>query len=78
MRAGDGALTFLRPDGAPLEVAPASLRQLPTLREATPHVIGTPPTWDGTRVDLPWAIAVLYRRPSGDGNRHKPPHHDPL
>jgi hypothetical protein len=65
MRGRDGVLTFLRPDGAPLEVAPASPRSLPTLRDATPHVIGTPPTWDGTRVDLPWAIDVLYRPRSG-------------
>jgi hypothetical protein len=57
----DGALTFMRPDGAPLEVAPASPRDLPALRDATPHVTGTPPIWDGTRFDLPWAIDVLYR-----------------
>ena len=61
MRGRDGGLIFLRPDGAPLEVAPASPRSLPALRDATPHVIGTPPTWDGTRFDLPWAIDVLYR-----------------
>jgi hypothetical protein len=65
MQAGDGALTFLRPGGSPRAVAPTSPRHLPTLRDATPHVIGTPPTWDGTRFDLPWAIDVLYRRRSG-------------
>ncbi len=65
IRGRDGALTFLRPDGAPLEAAPAPPRDLPTLRDATPHVTGTPPTWDGTRVDLPWAIDVLYHRRSG-------------
>jgi len=65
IRGRDGALTFLRPDGAPLEVALAAPQRLPTLRDATPHVIGTPPTWDGTRFDLPWAIDVLYRRRSG-------------
>jgi len=65
MRGRDGLLTFLRPDGAPLEVAPASPRYLPTLRDATSHVIGTPRTWDGTRVDLPWALDVLYRPRSG-------------
>ena len=61
MRRRDGGLMFLRPDGAPLEVAPASPRDLPALRDATPDVIGTPSTWDGTRFDLPWAIDVLYR-----------------
>lgn len=58
----DGALTFLRPDGAPLKGAPALPRSLPTRRDAAPHAIGTPPTWDGTPFDLPWAIDVLYRR----------------
>jgi HNH endonuclease len=62
IRGRDGALTFLRPGGAPLEVAPASPRDLPALRDATPDVSGTPPTWDGTPFDLPWAIDVLYRR----------------
>ena len=57
----DGVPTFLRPDGAPLEVAAASPRHLPTLHDATPHIIGTPPTWDGAPFDLPWAIDVLYR-----------------
>ncbi len=61
IRGHDGLLTFLRPDGAPLEVAPASPRYLPALCDATPHVIGTPPIWDGAPFDLPWAIDVLYR-----------------
>ena len=62
MRGHDGALTFLRPDGAPPPAAPASPRYLPTLHDATPDVSGTPPTWDGAPFDLPWAIDVLYRR----------------
>jgi len=62
MRGRDDALTFLRPDGAPLEVAPASPQRLPRLRDAAPHVIGTPPIWDGAPFDLAWAIDVLYRR----------------
>ncbi len=65
VRGRDGALTFRRPDGAPLDLAPAAPRSLRTLRDATPHAIGTSPTWDGTRFDLPWAIDVLYRPRSG-------------
>ncbi len=65
VRGRDDVLTFLRPDGAPLEAAPASPRHPPTLGDAAPHVIGRPPTWDGTRFDLPWTIDVLYRRRSG-------------
>jgi Domain of unknown function (DUF222)/HNH endonuclease len=61
IRGLDGALTFMRPDGTPLDVAPASPRHLPLLRDATSHVIGTPPIWDGAPFDLPWAIDVLYR-----------------
>ncbi len=61
IRRHDGALTFLRPDGALLEVAPASPRDLPALRDATPDVVATPPIWDGAPFDLPWAIDVLFR-----------------
>ena len=63
VRGTDGVLTFLRPDGAPLHVAPAAPPGLPALHDAMPHVSGKPPTWDGTRFDLPWAIDVLYRGP---------------
>ncbi len=63
IRGHDGVLTFLRPDGAPLQVAPAAPSALPALQDATPRVTGKPPTWDGTRFDLPWAIDVLYRGP---------------
>ena len=62
IRRRDGVPTFLRPDGALLEVTPASPRFLPALRDATSHVNGTPPTWDGTPFEVPWAIDVLYRR----------------
>ncbi len=54
-------MTFLRPDGAPLQVAPASPFHLPGGHHALPDVSGTLPTWDGTRFDLAWAIDVLYR-----------------
>ena len=58
-----GALTFLRPDGAPLQAAPAVPTGLPLgLRALTPAT-ETLPTWDGTRFDLPSAIDVLYRGP---------------
>ncbi len=63
IRGHDGVLTFLRPDGAPLQVAPAAPSDLPERHAATPRVSGKLPTWDGTRVDLPWAIDVLYRGP---------------
>ena len=63
IRGFDGELTFLRPDGAPLQVAPAAPPDLPGLPEATPLVTGKLPTWDGTRFDLAWAVDVLYRGP---------------
>ena len=63
IRGLDGALTFLRPDGAWLPAVPAAPRDLPTLHGATPHVTGKLPRWDGSRFDLPWAIDVLYRGP---------------
>ena len=65
IRGRDGALTFLRPDGAPLQVAPARRETCPGSATRRTHVIGTPPTWDGTPFDLPWAIDVLYRPRSG-------------
>lgn len=72
IRGLDGVLTFLQPDGAPLQVAPAAPLDLPELQNATPFVTGTSPTWDGTRFDLPWAIDVLYRG-SVVPNRRGPP-----
>ena len=56
-------LTFLRPDGALLQVVLAAPTDLPGARDALPRGTGTLPTWDGTRFDLPWAIDVLYRGP---------------
>ena len=61
MRGLDGVLTFLRPDGAHLQFAPAAPVGLLGLHDTTPHVTAKLPTWDGTRFDLPWAIDVLYR-----------------
>ena len=61
IRGRDGVLTFFRPDGAPLQAAPAPPPDLPGLHDATPLATGNVPTWDGTRFDLPWAIDVLYR-----------------
>ena len=73
IRGLDGALTFRRPDGAPLQAAPAAPFDQPELQDATPRVTGKLPTWDGTRFDLPWAIDVLYRRsargPNAGGGR---------
>ncbi len=65
----NGVLTFLRPDGAPLQVAPAAPFHLPGGHHALPNVTGTLPTWDGTRFDLAWAIDVLYRGPVVPTNR---------
>ncbi len=62
-RGGDGALTFLRPDGAPLQAAPDAPSALTGLHDALPRVAGRLPTWDGTRFDLRWAIDALYRGP---------------
>ena len=59
IRGLDGALTFLRPNGAWLPAVPAAPRDLPTLHGATPHVTGKLPRWDGSRFDLPWAIDVI-------------------
>ena len=61
IRGVDGALTFMRPDGAPLQVAPGAPSALPGSHDALPRVTGKRPTWDGTRFDLPWAIDVLSR-----------------
>ena len=55
----DGALAFLRPDGAPLQVVPAASFDLPGAHPGLPSVAGKLPTWDGTRFDLPWAIDVI-------------------
>ncbi len=63
IRGHNGVLTFRRPDGAPLHVAPAAPFDQPERHAATPRVSGKLPTWDGTRFDLPWAIDVLYRGP---------------
>ncbi len=68
IRKHNGVLTFLRPDGAPLQVAPASPFDLPGGHHALPSVTEKLPTWDGTRFDLAWAIDVLYRGPVVSGN----------
>ena len=62
IRGLDGVLTFLRPDGAPLQVVPAAPAcpfDLPGPHDAAPLETGKLPTWDGTRFDLPWAIDVI-------------------
>jgi len=58
----DGVLAFLRPDGAPLQVAPAAPFDVSGGHHALPSVAGKLPTWDGTRFDVAWAIDVLYGR----------------
>ena len=67
IRGLDGVLSFLRADGAPLQVAPAAPPDLPGLHDATPRVTGKLPTWDGTRFDLGWAIDVIRFNTAGSG-----------
>ncbi len=56
-RNGDGAVTFFRPDGTVVEEVAAVVRTgcLP-LPPAGPL-----PVWDGTPLNLGWAIDVLRR-----------------
>jgi len=53
----DGILEFFRPDGARLEVRPSDA-PVPASRWAD---VPPPPTWDGTPLDLGWAIDVVWR-----------------
>jgi hypothetical protein len=57
------AFGFYRPNGARLEAAP----RLPPPDAVRP--LPPPPTWDGTRFDIVWAIDVLWRpgRAAGPG-----------
>ena len=65
IRQSDGTTTFVRPDGMPLDAAPAPPRWQPVWHEAPALTLGTPPTWDGTPLNITWAIDVL--RPSSSG-----------
>ena len=71
---GDGAMTFLRPDGRPLPEAPAAPAcggpaLAPVDRRRAAAGIGidadTAPRWWGERLDLGWAIGVLWRPRDG-------------
>ena len=76
-----GATTFLRPDGRPLPEAPAAPAWdgpalAPVDRRLAAEGIGidadTAPRWQGERLDLGWAIGVLWlprERPDPDGPR---------
>lgn len=57
--AGEGGmLTFWRPDGTRIpHVAPA----IDTVDLVDLHSMPPPPTWDGTPLDVAWAIDVLWR-----------------
>ena len=57
----DGTTTFLRPNGAVLEQAPALPASLSRLGEAS-WELSDIPVWDGTPLNLPYAIDVLYVR----------------
>ena len=69
-----GAMTFLRPDGRPLPEAPETPAWngpalAPVNRRLAPAGIGidadTAPRWQGERLDLGWAISVLWRPRAG-------------
>lgn len=53
-----GAMTFRRPDG--VEIPPAA-PLVDRLALADVHSMPPPPTWDGTPLDVAWAIDVLWR-----------------
>lgn len=57
IRHGDGTLTFFRPDGAVIEEVPAVARMARLPLPPAGHL----PTWDGTPLNLGWAIDVLRR-----------------
>ena len=58
----DGTTTFLRPNGTVLEVAPALPASFARL-DATSWEPDDIPVWDGTPLNLAYAIDVLYKRP---------------
>jgi hypothetical protein len=74
VRHPDGTTTFVRPDGMPLDAAPAPPRWHPVWHEAPLLTLGilptltTPPTWDGTPLNIAWAIDVLRPQSHGPGD----------
>ena len=71
---GDGAIAFLRPDGRPLPEAPAAPdwdgnALAPVDRRLADAGVGidadTAPRWQGERLDVGWAIDVLWRPRAG-------------
>jgi hypothetical protein len=61
----NGSLVFIRPDGQVLE--PAPYPPLPLTRfEPLPQPVGSLPTWDGTPLDVVYAIDVLYKSTFSD------------
>jgi hypothetical protein len=59
-RRPDGAVTFTRPDGRPLEVSPGLPHLSTTWHDAAAVVPEPMPVWDGARFDVVYAIDVLY------------------
>jgi hypothetical protein len=71
------AFRFIRPNGTPLDAAPSSPRWAtdapplaPTLTRLraqglSPGTDTTTPHWDGTRLDVSWAIGVLWSPRAG-------------
>ena len=68
---GDGTMTFLRHNGAVLEVAPALPTAVARLDEPS-WELDDIPVWDGTPLHLAYAIDVLYKRPDAKGAAQPP------
>ncbi len=68
-RQRDGTMTFLRPNGAVLEQAPSLPASFARLSEDSwePDDI---PVWDGTPLNLAYAIDVLYEMPGAKAAAH--------
>ena len=60
----DGSLCFQRPNGARLAAAPPMPVDDLRLDEHVAHLETPIPVWDGTPLDLVWAMDVLYVPPS--------------
>ena len=68
----NGSFTFVRPDGTPIPKAPPLPPQPPGLPAGRPAT--SPAVWDGTLLDIAWAIDVLRPRrevPGSGGTRRE-------
>jgi len=58
----DGTAMFVRPDGMLSKPRQRPRPWQSVWHEASTFTRGTPPTWDGTRFDVAWAIDVVHPR----------------